>query len=315
MREFSDMNYGRFNNEWADFFINLGKYIVENFKGNTRVIALVPTSKILPFLISVGAMNSFLKGNISTGFLSIEDIWVELQSTPLGTEVHVVDKTNGFVHHKGALESITQNSFLLKTTQSETHVTPGWIFDPERSPIPDIEVSITSSRQFIIPERATTIKGDPNLKLLNKLYQDSDPLGVLGLPNNIIQIAGNKNTLIEESNLRFQIDGISGSFSEGLITKDVLSRKQELTKISASKEENLIKESNLSIFSQSSNTNISNVIDWTNNFPQIFVIPRTSRQVYDLVEMFNDEYMSREEEVEFDDLVIPKGCEIMGYVI
>ena len=71
----------------------------------------------------------------------------------------------------------------------------------------------------------------------------------------------------------------------------------------------------MSIFSQSSNTNISNVIDWTNNFPQIFVIPRTSRQVYDLVEMFNDEYMSREEEVEFNDLVIPKGCEIMGYVI
>ena len=103
--------------------------------------------------------------------------------------------------------------------------------------------------------------------------------------------------------------------AEGLITKDVLSRKQELTKITASKEENLIQDENLSIFCQSLNTNIANVLDWTNNFPQIFLIPRPSRQVYDLVEMFNDEYISREEEVDFSNLQVPKGCEIMGYVI
>ena len=112
-----------------------------------------------------------------------------------------------------------------------------------------------------------------------------------------------------------EIDEIKGSFAEGLITKDVLSRKQELTKITASKEENLIQDANLSIFCQSLNTNIANVLDWTNNFPQIFLIPRSSRQVYDLVEMFNDEYISREEEVDFSNLKVPKGCEIMGYVI
>ena len=115
--------------------------------------------------------------------------------------------------------------------------------------------------------------------------------------------------------MRFEIDEIKGSFAEGLITKDVLSRKQELTKITASKEENLIQDANLSIFCQSLNTNIANVLDWTNNFPQIFLIPRSSRQVYDLVEMFNDEYISREEEVDFSNLQVPKGCEIMGYVI
>jgi len=315
MREFSDQNYGRFNDEWADFFIELGQYTVENFSGNTRIIALVPTTKILAFLISIGAMNSFLKGNISTGFLPLEKIWDELQSTPIGTEVHVVDKTNGFVHHKGALDSLTSNSFLLKVTQNESHVTPGWMYEPERFPSPDIEVSITSSREFDVPDRATSTNADPNLKLLNKLYKDSDPLGVLGLPNNIIQIAGNKNTLIYESKLRFEIDEINGSFAEGLITKDVLSRRQELTKITAAKEDNLTQEANLSIFCQSSNTNISNVLDWTNNFPQIFLIPRSSRQVYDLVEMFNDEYMSREEEADFNELKIPKGCEIMGYVV
>ena len=189
------------------------------------------------------------------------------------------------------------------------------MYEPERFPTPDIEVSITSSREFSVPDRSTTTKADPNLKLLKKLYKDSDPLGVLGLPNNIIQIAGNKNTLIEESKLRFEIDEIKGSFAEGLVTKDVLSRRQELTKITAAKEENLNQEANLSIFCQTSNTNISNVLDWTNNFPQIFLIPRSSRQVYDLVEMFNDEYLSREEEVDFNDLRVPRGCEIMGYVI
>ena len=50
-------------------------------------------------------------------------------------------------------------------------------------------------------------------------------------------------------------------------------------------------------------------------FPQIFLIPRTSRQVYNLIEMFNDEYISREEDISFNGLKIPKGCEIMGYVI
>ena len=158
MREFSDSHYGKFNDEWADFFIELGQHTVENLNKNTRIIALVPTTKILPFLISIGAMNSFLKGNISTGFLPLESIWDELQSTPIGTEVHVVDKTNGFVHHKGALDSITSNSFLLKVTQNESHVTPGWIYEPERFPTPDIEVSITSSREFSVPDRSTTTK-------------------------------------------------------------------------------------------------------------------------------------------------------------
>ena len=315
MREFSHINYGKFEGNWVDFFIDLGQFTVENFSGNTRIVALVPTTKILPFFISIGAMNSFLKGNISTGFLPIETIWDELQVTPIGTEVHVVDKTNGFVHYKGALESITSNTFLLKVTQNETHVTPGWMFDPSRSLIPDIEVSITASRVFTVPDRATSSKHDPNLKLLNTFYKDSDPLGVLGLPNNIIQIAGNKNTLHEEAMLRFKFDEVEGSFAEALIIKDVLSGKQELTKISAAKEENLIQDANLSIFCQTPNTNISNVLDWTNNFPQIFLIPRSSRQVYDLVEKLNDEYISRETDVSFKDLKIPNGCEIMGYVI
>ena len=78
--------------------------------------------------------------------------------------------------------------------------------------------------------------------------------------------------------------------------------------------DNLTQEANLSIFCQSSNTNVQ-MFRLDKQFPQIFLIPRSSRQVYDLVEMFNDEYMSREEEADFNELNIPKGCEIMGYVI
>ena len=42
-----------------------------------------------------------------------------------------------------------------------------------------------------------------------------------------------------------------------------------------------------------------------NEFPQIYLIPRTSRQSYDLVEIFNDEYEDREQTIEFTDLNIP----------
>lgn len=313
MNAFSHFSLGR--GDWVQFFIDLGKYTVENLHGNSRIIALVPSTSVLPFLISAGAMNSFLNGNVSTGFKNIKDIWSSLVNTPIGTEVHVVDKTNGFIHHKGALKYVSNNTFGIQLTQNKFQVDPGWIFDPDNGVVPDIEVSITASRQYNIPQKAVSTKADPNLQLLNKFYQNTDPLGVLGLPNNIIQIIGNKNRLILESQMEFVIDEIKGSFSEALITKNVLSKKQELTYIASPREGNLNESSNLSIFTQSSNTNVGDVIDWTNEFPQIYLIPRTSRQSYDLVEMFNDEYEDREQSIEFTDLNIPIGCEIMGYKI
>jgi len=313
MNSFNKFSLG--SGDWVQFFIDLGKYTVENLHGNSRIIALVPSTSMLPFLISAGAMNSFLNGNISTGFKNIKDIWSELVDTPIGTEVHVVDKTNGFVHHKGALKYVSSNTFGIQLTQNKFQVDPGWIFEPANGIVPDIEVSITASREYIVPERAVSTKADPNLLLLNKFYQNTDPLGVLGLPNNIIQIIGNKNRLILESQAEFVIDEIKGSFSEGLITKNVLNKKQELTYIASPREENLNISANLSIFAQSSNTNIGDVVDWTNEFPQIYLIPRTSRQSYDLVEIFNDEYEDREQTIEFTDLNIPIGCEIMGYKI
>jgi len=313
--QFLNNDYGNIDGEWKNFFVNLGSFAIDKLEGNSRIVALVPSTKLLPFFISVGAMSSFLNGNVSTGFKNIKDIWGELVDTPIGTEVHVVDKTNGFIHHKGALKYVSNNTFGIQLTQNKFQVDPGWIFEPANGIVPDIEVSITASREYIVPERAVSTKADPNLLLLNKFYQNTDPLGVLGLPNNIIQIIGNKNRLILESQAEFVIDEIKGSFSEGLITKNVLNKKQELTYIASPREENLNISANLSIFAQSSNTNIGDVVDWTNEFPQIYLIPRTSRQSYDLVEIFNDEYEDREQTIEFTDLNIPIGCEIMGYKI
>ena len=57
----------------------------------------------------------------------------------------------------------------------------------------------------------------PNLNLLGKFYEDMDPLGVLGLPNNLIQIIGNKNTLLYESRLEFSADGIRLMVAGGIL--------------------------------------------------------------------------------------------------
>ena len=85
-------------------------------------------------------------------------------------------------------------------------------------------------------------------------------------------------------------------------TKNVLNKSKNLLILLLLGEENLNISANLSIFAQSSNTNIGDVVDWTNEFPQIYLIPRTSRQSYDLVEIFNDEYEDREQTIEFTDL-------------
>lgn len=286
-----------------------------NTSEDSRVVLLTPTEKIIPFLISIGAMKTFLTSDVSTGFLPIKDVWEQLKVTPLGTEIHVIDKTKGFIHYKGGLSSISTNSFFLKTVEKDGSLEPGWYYSYEEGAIPDIDVSIVNNIEFSAPERALVDQGEPNLNLLGEFYGESDPMGVLGLPNNLIQIIGNKNTLTMESYLNFSTENVSGNFSDILITKNSIGRNRELTHLTAAKEENLKKEVNLSIFVQGKNTNISNLLDWTNNFPQIFIIPRTSRQSYDLVEMFNDEYLSREETLDFLDLNVPKGCEIMGYKI
>lgn len=315
MKKFENPAYGTFNDSWADFFIDLGEYIAKNFSGDSRIVMLTPTEKIIPFLISIGAMRNYLESDISTGFLPIDKLWNELQETPLGTEVHVIDKTKGFIHYKGGLATVTKETFVLKTVEQDGSTEPGWFYSPEKNIVPDIDISIVSKKEFLPPSRIQTDKGVPNLNMLGEFYTTSDPLGILGLPNNLIQIVGNKNTLVMESDMKFLKDNIRGSFADILVTKDSLSRQRELTYLVSAKEENLKDEVNLSIFVQGKNTNISNLIDWSNNFPQIFIIPRTSRQAYELVEIFNDEYEDREQSILFENLNIPTGCELMGYVI
>ncbi|MBT6232475.1 MAG: hypothetical protein HOI51_03755, partial [Nitrosomonadales bacterium] len=69
MRKFDNPDYGSFDGQWADFFIDLGEHVVKNTSGDSRIILLTPTDKIIPFLISIGAMKTFLTSDVSTGFL------------------------------------------------------------------------------------------------------------------------------------------------------------------------------------------------------------------------------------------------------
>ena len=313
--QFLNKNYGNVIGEWKDFFVNLGSFAIDKLEGNSRIVALVPSTRLLPFFISIGAMSSFLNGSISTGFKTIDKVWDELKETAYGTEIHVINKGYGFKHHKGALKEVSNDTFTILETTNNTEAINGWRYDPKNNSVPQIEVSITSTKQFVVPDRAVATKSDPNLKLLNHFYSNTDPLGVLGLPDNLIQLVGNKNSLIEESQLQFKTNDAKGSFEQLVITKGALNRSQEITYLTSPSEENLKDSANLSVFTQSKNTNIGNVIDWTNNFPQIFLIPRTSRQSSNLVDMFNQEYIDREETITFDDLNVPSGCEIMGYVV
>ena len=260
MRKFDNPDYGSFDGQWADFFIDLGEHVVKNTSGDSRIILLTPTDKIIPFLISIGAMKTFLTSDVSTGFLPISEIWNQLKETPLGTEVHVIDKTRGFIHYKGGLSSLSDNSFLLKVIEKKGGLEYGWQFSPEDGRIPAIDISIVGKKKFSAPERPQTDQGDPNLNLLGEFYSDSDPLGVLGLPNNLIQIIGNRKSLAIEAGLRLFKDNVGGNLSDVLITKNSISRERELTYIGAAKEQNLKKEVNLSIFVQGKYSNISELV-------------------------------------------------------
>ena len=313
MGHFQDHRYGSFEGDWVNFFLDLGKQIAQNLTGNSRIVLLVPSVKVAPFLISLGACRHFLDSDISTGFYPIQEIWDELQSTEMGTEIHVIDKSYGFEVVKGKLTDLSKETFSIEISSQANAVKRAWMYNENITP--NIDVSIVRGSNYKLPEKAKFEKGDPNLKLLGKFYEGLDPMGVLGLPNNLIQIVGNKNLLNEESNKVFYSEDVKGCFGDFVITKGSLTKERELTHICSTKEENLKKEANLSIFVNSKYTNILNLIDWTNNFPQVFIIPRTAPNIIEIVEAFNEEFFSKSEELLFDGLKIPVACDVMGYKV
>ena len=311
-REFSNPEYGSFSNEWADFFIDLGEYIVTNLTGNSRVVLLTPTTKIIPFLISLGACRKLIEGEVSTGFKPIEEIWEEIQNTELGTEIHIMFREPIFEIKKGALKEKKDDMFTIQGSQATGSVIDG-CFYPDKNNPPNIDISIVKDSKYIIPERSRSEKGDPNLQLLGKFYEGLDPLGVLGLPNNLIQIVGNRRQLTEEAEMEFAADNLKGTMADLLITRNSFSNLRELTYITSDREESLVNEANLSIFVQAKYTNMTNLLNWTNNFPQVFIIPRSANNIVELTDLLNTDYFEREEDIHFKELDIPKGCEIMGY--
>ena len=201
-RYFEDDSLGSFNGEWFNFFFDLGETIALKEKKNIKYVLLTPTSSIIPFILASGAINGFLQGKISTGFKELKQIWEELQQTELGSEIHVIrQSTDGLIKHTGALLSIDEGKFFIEETiDNKKNVNHGWLKNTN-----NIKVSI-SNKSFLLKAKSQSYGGDLNIKDFNIYYPEVDPLGIMGLPNNLIQIVGNKNTLDKESESHFFIE-------------------------------------------------------------------------------------------------------------
>lgn len=322
-RYFEDKNYGTFNGNWFDYFNFLGESIVQNPQKNIKYVLLTPTASVLPFAIATGAIKGFLKSDVSTGFKNLNEIWEELQKTELGTEVHVVMQTTKGVEKKtGALHELAKEYFLIKEKKS------GKLDEVFGLSIkaPGVKIAISKNKDYELSEKSVGFEGGLDLKDFNIYYEEVDPLGLIGLPNNLIQISGNKKTLEKESEQRFFIEyGEKGKnhgfanfrFRDLLLTKNALAKNIEVTKLCSVNEKQLSLDANLTIFIQSENTNIEHVMDWENEFPQVIIIPRTLRKSTSLISTFNQEYLYRlnEEEITSYPQNIPTGCEIMAYEV
>lgn len=316
-RYFEDDSLGSFNGEWFNFFFDLGETIALKEKKNIKYVLLTPTSSIIPFILASGAINGFLQGKISTGFKELKQIWEELQQTELGSEIHVIRQSaDGLIKHTGALLSIDEDKFFIEETiDNKKNVNHGWLKNTN-----NIKVSI-SNKSFLLKAKSQSYGGDLNIKDFNIYYPDVDPLGIMGLPNNLIQIVGNKNTLDKESEAHFFIEYDEGfgrfKFGDLLATQKAIDKEIEVTKLCSVNESELSREANLTIFIQSENTNIEHVMDWENDFPQVIIIPRTLRRSTSLISSYNQEYLYRLNGEEITDYPhnIPLGCEIMAYEV
>ena len=316
-RYFEDDILGSFNGEWFNFFFDLGESIALNEKKNVKYILLTPTATIIPFVLASGAINGFLQGKISTGFKELREIWEDLQQTELGSEIHVIKQSSkGLIKHTGALSSINEDQFQIEETLDNIkNPNHGWLKNTQ-----NIKVSI-SNKSFDLKEKSQSYGGDLNIKDFNIYYPDVDPLGIMGLPNNLIQIVGNKNTLDKESDLQFFIEHDEGfgrfKFGDLLATQKAIDKEIEVTKLCSTNESQLSRDANLTIFIQSENTNIEHVMDWENDFPQVIIIPRTLRRSTSLISSYNQEYLYRLNDKEITNYPqnIPLGCEIMAYEV
>jgi hypothetical protein len=314
-RKFVDDKLGNLFGDWFDFLFQLGENSATAKYENLKYVLLVPTASFTPHIIATGAISGFLQSSLTTGFIPATEAKEKLLSSEKGVEVSVVDKELDTLKPVvGALDTIDieRSVFWLKISSNDIkYANPAFPLDNDR-----YLVSITN-KPFVIPDKPTEQVSNVDMSNFPSYYKNVDVLGLFGLPKNMIQIAGNKKELVGQSNTQFQINKeIKYSFAD-LLLLNRSKKEMFLTNILSSNEDKLIDESELSIFVQNPNTNLESIFEWENGKTQIILIPKTSRNAPTLVDLYNKEYLFREneEELELYPDYIPKGCEIMAYQV
>ena len=314
-RKFLDEKLGTLYNDWFDFLFQLGeKAAIADYK-NLKYVLLVPSVSFAPHIIATGAISGFLQSNLTTGFIPVSEAKEDLLSSEKGVEVAVVD--NGLETLKpvvGALDYIDfeRSIFWLKISTNDMK------FPNIGFPLENNRYSVSVSKKiFVLPDKPIEQVSNVDMSNFPYFYKNVDTLGLFGLPKNIIQIAGNKKELINQANTHFQINNETKFSFADLLLLNRSKKEMFLTNILSSNEDKLIQESELSIFVQNPNTNLESIFEWENSKTQIILIPKSSRNTPTLVDLYNKEYLFRENEEEifpYPDY-IPKGCEIMSYQV
>lgn len=314
-RKFLDEKLGTLSGDWFDFLFQVGECAATSKHKNLKYVLLVPSVTFAPHIIATGALSGFLQSTLTTGFMPVSKAKEKLLSSDKGVEITVIDNKLGILKPiVGALDIVDadRSIFWLKISSNNLkYPNIGFPLENDR-----YSVSV-SNKTFTILDKPVEQISNVDMSNFPFYYKNVDTLGIFGLPKNTIQIAGNKKELINQANTQFQINNeIKYSFSD-LLLLNRSKKEMFLTNILSSNEDQLIKESELSIFVQNPNTNLESIFEWENGKTQITLIPKSSRTAPNLVDLCNKEYLFRENEEElylYPDY-IPKGCEIMCYQV
>ena len=317
-------SYISFNGQWSDFLYNLGEHITSHnheLDGNVNYVLLTPIEDLVAELIASGAIKGFLTKKVDSGFFKLDEIIDELVNIPIGTTITIIEKIYGLKPYQGKLLEVNKDFLKIDRLDKENDIR-GW------SRKADVEVSMPESKVKDNEEVKTNLKSDKavdiNFKLLEQVYPDINPVDLLSIEENSIQIIGNKKLLEQNLKLNLKVGESKGSFDEVLLSSVVRRNNKVLTNILSSDNDGLFNsKSNLSIFVQQKNKDIGQALYWKNNSPRVIIIPRSSPQITELVPRLNKEFYKKEQEVPLPstceqcismNIETPKSCEIMGYL-
>lgn len=316
--------YSSFDGKWSDFLINFGEHITScnsKINGNINYVLLTPIDDLVPELIATGAMKGFLTKKEESGFFKLDSIIDELVKVPIGTTLTIIEKIYGLKPYQGELVEVNKDFLLIDRLDKENDKR-GW------ARTADVEVSIPEYNLEGEDDVRTNLKSDKsidiNFKLLEQAYPGINPIDLLSIQENSIQIVGNKKLIEQNLKLDVKLGETKGSFDEILLSSAVRKNNKVLTNILSSDNDSLFNTtSNLTIFVQQKNKDISEALYWKNNNPRVIIIPRSSPQITELVPRLNKEFYKKESEVSLPsncdkciskNIETPKSCEVMGYL-